>query len=156
MKILLILAILGSGLNAGLFFIFSNTVMEALRQIGTSKGMSAMQSINRVILNPIFFSVFFGTALLAIVLAVLCWQGNSDAVRWFTLKASLLYLLGCIGVTITRNVPLNEMLDKENSDSAEGERLWERYLTEWTRWNHVRTVACMGALVYYTLSLLNL
>jgi uncharacterized membrane protein len=30
-------------------------------------------------------------------------------------------------------------------DSTEGERLWADYLESWTAWNHVRTVASLGA-----------
>ena len=55
-------AALGTGLMAGFFFAFSDTVMGALRRLPQAAGISAMQSINVVVLNPLFFAVFFGTA----------------------------------------------------------------------------------------------
>jgi uncharacterized membrane protein len=64
------LAALGSGLMAGLFFAFSTSVMSALGRISPPAGISAMQSVNVTILNPVFFTVFFGTALLSVVLIV--------------------------------------------------------------------------------------
>jgi uncharacterized membrane protein len=61
-------AALGTGLMAGLFFAFSVSVMGALARIQPSEGIAAMQSINRVILNPVFFLAFFGTALVCLVI----------------------------------------------------------------------------------------
>ena len=59
------LAALGSGLMAGLFFIFSVFIMAALGRLPPASGIAAMQSINVIILNGMFLSVFMGTALLA-------------------------------------------------------------------------------------------
>ena len=72
-----ILAALGAGLIAGFFLAFSATVMGALRRIEARAGIAAMQSINVVVLNPVFLGTFFGTALLCLVLlvaAVLRWS----------------------------------------------------------------------------------
>jgi uncharacterized membrane protein len=142
---LTLLSALGSGLMAGLFFIFSVTIMDALGRLPPAHGVAAMQSINVVILNPIFFAVFFGTAALCMVLAVwsvVVWQ---DAGAAWLLTGSLLYVVGAIVVTILFNVPMNDALSAVDPASEEGARLWARYLTDWTRWNHVRTVACVGA-----------
>src|SRR5262245_43279533 len=46
------------GLMGGLFFVFSNAVMGALSRIQPAEGIAAMQSINRVILNPLFLAIF--------------------------------------------------------------------------------------------------
>jgi uncharacterized membrane protein len=142
---LMLLSALGSGLMAGLFFIFSVTIMDALGRLPPSQGIAAMQSINVVILNPIFFAVFFGTAALSVVLAVwsvVAWQDPGSA--WL-LAGSLLYVVGAILVTMVFNVPMNDALAAVDPASGEGARVWAGYLTDWTRWNHVRTVACVGA-----------
>jgi uncharacterized membrane protein len=105
-----------------------------------------MQSINVVILNPIFFAVFFGTAALCLALAVwsiVAWQDPGSA--WL-LAGSLLYVVGAIVVTMMFNVPMNDALAAVDPASGEGTRIWAGYLTDWTRWNHVRTVACVGAM----------
>ena len=62
-----VLAALGSGLVAGLFFGFSTAVMKALARLPPAQGMKAMQDINVVILNPVFLAVFMGTALISAV-----------------------------------------------------------------------------------------
>jgi len=58
---LTLLGALGAGLVAGIFFAFSAFVMTALGRLPAPKGIAAMQSINVAVLNPAFFSVFFGT-----------------------------------------------------------------------------------------------
>ena len=49
-------------------------------------------------------------------------------------------------VTMIFNVPLNNALAAVEPASTEAAPLWARYLTDWTKWNHVRmvssTVAC--------------
>lgn len=143
--IVTLLAALGSGIMAGLFFAFSTFVMQALGKRPAPVGIAAMQSINQTILNPIFFAVFFGTALLSLALAVLALLGWSEAGAGWRLAGALLYLIGSIAVTILFNVPLNNRLAAVAPDSMEGATLWSRYLRVWTAWNHVRTVACVGA-----------
>ena len=54
-------AALGAGLVAGIFFAFSTFVMGALGRLPQAAGISAMQSINVVVINPVFLSVFMGT-----------------------------------------------------------------------------------------------
>jgi len=143
--ILTLLAALGSGLMAGLFFAFSAFIMQALGRRPAPIGIAAMQAINETILNPIFFLVFFGTAVLSVVIAVWALLGWSEWASGWRLGGALLYLIGAIGITMRCNVPLNDRLAKAVADSAEGATLWSHYLKVWTRWNHVRTISCTAA-----------
>lgn len=59
-------AIIGSGLMAGLFFVFSVCVMQALSRLPPEQGIAAMNAINVVIQNPLFLIAFMGTALLGL------------------------------------------------------------------------------------------
>ena len=68
--ILTFLAALGSGPMAGFFLAFSATVMWALKRQPPAAGISAMQAINVVVLNPLFLGTFFGTAILSLVLDI--------------------------------------------------------------------------------------
>ena len=61
------------------------------------------------------------------------------------LAGGLLYVVGGFLVTIVFNVPMNNALAVVDPASAEGASYWTRYLTRWTAWNHVRTVACLAA-----------
>nr|WP_298727552.1 anthrone oxygenase family protein [uncultured Steroidobacter sp.] len=136
---LLILAAVGSGLNGGLFFVFSNTVMRAFDRLPAAGAVAAMNSINRAILNSLFFLAFFGTALLCV--ALLVGLLNSPLV----VAGALFYLIGAIGVTMVCNVPLNEKLEAVSPSADDLESQWHAYRGPWTRWNHVRTAACLLA-----------
>jgi uncharacterized membrane protein len=148
------LAALGSGLIAGVFFAFSAFVMTALGRLPPDGGIAAMQAINIAVINPWFFAAFFGTAALCLVLAVASLFRWGEAGAIFLLAGGLLYLVGTMLVTLRLNVPLNDALAAAERASAEAVSLWTRYLTEWTRWNHVRTVASLAAAASFILALI--
>ena len=152
---LIFIAAIGCGVVAGIFFAFSSFVMAALGRIPAAQGIASMQSINITAINPGFMLVLFGTALLCLALAVLALVSWSQPGSALVVAASLVYLLGCIGVTMIRNVPLNDLLAAAPRDAPETHALWSRYLREWTRWNHVRTVAPAASAVLFTLALLS-
>lgn len=144
---------IGSGLIAGMFYAFSTFVMRALGRIAPAEGIAAMQSINITVINPWFMAAFMGTAalsVLVVVLALLQWQ---SAPAIYLIAGAVLYLVGCFGVTIALNVPLNDALAAVEPASAEGASLWTKYLTEWTRWNSARTAGALAAMVSFMLAL---
>lgn len=147
--VLVLFSAIGSGLMAGLFFIFSNTAMKAFGILPPTHGIAAMQSINRVILNPIFFLGFIGTAVIcALDIVFIIWNwGHPGAI--YILLGALIYLLGCFLVTVVKNVPMNNSLDAADPDSEEAANLWNKYLVDWTAWNHVRTIACLLSTVFF-------
>lgn len=149
----IILAALGCGLIAGVFFAFSNFVIKALDRIPPVQGMSAMQSINVVVLNPLFLGIFLGTAAACLLLAIHSlarWQSPGSA--WM-LAGSALYLLGTFGVTLAFNVPRNNALASIDASKPEAVEAWRGYVSSWTRWNHVRTIAALAAAALLTLAL---
>ncbi|MEH1931868.1 anthrone oxygenase family protein [Nostoc sp.] len=112
-----------------------------------------MQSINITAINPLFMVALFGTAAACMFLAV------SSVLKWYQrgaaylLVGSLIYLIGTVLVTIVFNVPLNDALAIAKPDSTEGANLWAKYLTNWTIWNHVRTIAALAAAALLTIAL---
>jgi uncharacterized membrane protein len=150
--LLTLIAALGSGLMAGLFFAFSSFIMTALAKLPPEQGIAAMNSINVTILNATFGLAFFGTAVLCLglgVVSILRWAEPGSA--WL-LAGSLIFLVGTIGVTVVFNVPLNNALAAVTPTSPEGAALWTRYLAEWVPWNHVRTLADIAALIAFILA----
>jgi uncharacterized membrane protein len=151
--VLTFVAALGSGLIGGLFFAFSSFVMTALGRLPAPMGIAAMQSINVAVLNPVFFTAFFGTAALCVLTLIAALMRWSEPGSFYLLAGSLLYLIGTIVVTMACNVPLNTRLAAARPDSAEGASLWRHYLSAWTIWNHVRTVAAIAAAALFILAL---
>lgn len=143
---------LGSGLIAGVFFAFSTSVMKALGTLPPAQGVAAMQSINVVIINPWFLTPFFGTAATCafmVIASLLRWH---DPGAWYWLVGGVLYLVGTILVTMVFNVPRNDALAVAAPASPEAARLWTAYLSTWTAWNHVRTIAALAAAVLFTIA----
>jgi uncharacterized membrane protein len=146
-------AMLGSALVGGIFFAFSSFIMKALAQVPTAEGISAMQSINVVVINPSFLSVFFGTAVLSLVASGLALVGWAHPAGPFFVGGALFYLGGTVLVTMFGNVPLNNQLAAISHADHSTRAVWERYLNRWTMWNHVRTAAAMIAALLYALGL---
>lgn len=145
---ILFLASAGAGLNAGLFFIFSICIMRAFGTLPAAEGMAAMNAINVVIQNPLFFLVFMGTALLALIIAVLALLQGAPG-GYLATAGALVFLIGSIGVTIVINVPMNEALAAVDPTSPQAAALWDRYLGRWTNWNHVRSIASLAAMMLF-------
>ena len=144
---------IGAGLTAGIFLAFSCFIMAALGRIEPRSGIAAMQAINVAVINPLFMLVFMGTGVVAIGLAAGALAGWSGGQGMLLLAASGLYVVGCVGVTMALNVPLNNALAAVAADSDAGAELWARYLRDWTFWNHVRTLASLAASILFVVVL---
>jgi len=151
--VLKLFSALGCGLSAGVLFAFSSFVMSALGRLPPAQGIAAMQAINITVINPVFFTPFFGTGFICLYLGVRSLGRWNNPGAAYVLAACLLYLVGTILVTIVFNVPLNDALAGVQPESAEGARLWATYLSRWTTWNHVRTLAALAAAALFTLAL---
>ena len=143
---------LGSGLVAGFLFAFSVCVMWALGRLPAAQGVSAMQTINVVVINPLFLGAFLGTAAASALLLVLSLMDLESAGSALRVVGSLLYLAGTFVVTMLFNVPRNNALALVAPETAEAAALWRDYLSRWTAWNHVRMLAALGAAVAFTLA----
>jgi uncharacterized membrane protein len=155
-----LISVIGCALIAGVFFAFSTFVMNALSRLQPAEGIAAMQSINITAINPLFMTALFGTAATCLLLSVSTLSKLSQPDAVYLLGGSLFYLIGTVGVTIAFNVPLNnalalvEPLGTRIADpsSNEGAKLWAKYLTDWTFWNHIRTVAALIAAILFILA----
>ena len=147
-----LISVIGCALIAGVFFAFSTFVMNALSRLQPAQGIAAMQSINITAINPLFMTALFGTAATCLLLSVSTLSKLSQPDAVYLLGGSLLYLIGAVGVTIAFNVPLNNALAIADPTSTQGENLWAKYLTDWTFWNHVRTVAALIAATLFMLA----
>ncbi len=135
----------GCGVAGGVFFAFSSFVMDALRRLPHAEGITAMQAVNRQAVTPVFMATLFGTAALCAVLAVLALRHREAPASGWVLAGAVLYLVGAIGVTAVRNVPLNDALAALDPAAPASAGRWNAYLRDWTRWNHVRAVASAAA-----------
>jgi uncharacterized membrane protein len=133
------LAVLTTGLMAGLFAAFAYAVMPGLARGSDRSYVEAMQGINVAILNG-WFGICFGGALVFAVLAAVLHRG-SRALPWIVAGA-VLYLLVLV-VTMAANVPLNDRLEAAKLVDPTAARA--AFEDAWVRWNVVRTVLNLAA-----------
>src|SRR3712207_3417739 len=103
-------AAVGSGTAAGVFLAFSRLVMPALSGLPAAEGIAAMQSINKIAVRPVFMTVLFGTAAGCVPVLIAGVRSWGEAAGALGTAGSALFLLGAVGVTAVRNVPLNDAL----------------------------------------------
>jgi len=150
---LTLLAALGCGLIAGVFFAFSSFVMKALARLPTSAGIAAMQSINIVVLRSLFMAAFLGTAAVCVIASIYSLFRLQEPGIVYMLVGSALYLVGSFLVTIVFNVPRNEALAKLAPTDPNSANFWSGYVASWTAWNHVRTIAALAAAASFSIAL---
>jgi uncharacterized membrane protein len=144
---------IGCGLIAGLYFAFSTFIMTALGRIGQAAGMAAMNAINATIVQSLFMPFFLGTTVTSAALAVIALFRWGDPGAMAMVAGGVLYVLGMFIVTMIFNVPLNNALAAAEPASSEAASLWARYLTDWTMWNHVRTVSSAVACALFIVAI---
>lgn len=142
-------AAFGAALVGGVFFGFSSFIMAGLGRLSPEQGVAAMNSINVTVINPGFMTALFGTGLLCLIVGALSLGSLGTLDGKLILAAALLYLVGCDGVTMALNVPLNNALAAMTPGTPEAAALWTRYLGEWTLWNSVRTAASFGSAILF-------
>ena len=150
---LLWFTVVSVGIMAGVYFTFSVFVMRSLDAMDPPAGMLAMQSINRVIVRTLFLPIFFGSSLASAALVIFAIASPDLAGAEFALWGGAIYFLGMFLVTIVGNVPLNNRLEATDASGTDGSRMWQEYLSKWTMWNHVRTIACTASMVLLILAI---
>jgi uncharacterized membrane protein len=128
------------GIMAGVYFTFSVFVMQALATLEPLAGAEAMNAINREIVKTLFLPIFFGSTVLFLVLVGKLLLAGVSTSTYLTLAAALLYIGGMFIVTVVGNVPMNNQLAALAQHPTELADYWPRYVIQWTRLNHVRTI----------------
>jgi uncharacterized membrane protein len=150
---LLWVSAIGCGLLAGLYFAFSAFIMPALGRIDQAAGIAAMNAINVDIVRSLFMPLFLGTTLTSALLAVLTCLRWGEPGGIAIIAGGVLYVAGMFVVTMVFNVPLNDSLAAVAPSGGEAAQVWAHYLTDWTFWNHVRTVASTAAAVLFIIAI---
>lgn len=148
-----VLAIVGAGLNGGIYFTFSTFTMAALRRLPAGQAAAAMQAVNVEAVRPAFMGVFFGTAVLGLALYGLALADFEGARSVLMISGASLYIASIV-ITVLFNVPLNDRLAAEDPTTPAGASTWDEYQRRWTRGNHLRVAVCVASMVVLVASLL--
>lgn len=139
-----------SGLIAGLLFSYQISVNNGLRALSDSEYVKAMQSINVVIVNPVFVICFIGLVFLFPISSYFLFKEGTTQLFYLMLGACLVYLTGVICVTFFGNIPLNNQLagfDIVNALPDEVAAMRKAFENKWNQFHLIRTVAAIVAFV---------
>ena len=153
--ILLLGAVVLTGLSAGFFVAWSVSVIPGTKKVMDLTYLETMQSINRAILNPAFFMIFFGSLAFLSIASIYEFHSN----KWvfgFMVAASVTYLLGTIGVTGLGNVPLNDQLEVLKIPEASAQKISEFREYYEDNWNILHLIRTVFAVISFILAVLAL
>ncbi len=144
----LILATLTTGLTAGVFVDWSNTIMPGLSEVDDRTFVATFRALDAAITNPLFLGVEFTGALVFTGLSAVFHRhaDHRKVLRW--VGAALVGTLVVWGVTFGVNEPLNEKLRSTGTLQSDADFATARALLDeakWTAWNTVRAVASTAA-----------
>lgn len=147
---LLAVGLVASGLTSGLLYGWSVSVIPGLRRTTDVAYIGTMQHINRAIINPAFVIPYMGVPLVLAAAAFAQFRAGDHRRGWYLTAATASYLVAVLGVTLGRNVPLNDALDSFPLGQSDDEAIETRrttYERPWNRWHYVRTVGSIGSFV---------
>jgi uncharacterized membrane protein len=141
----LLAATVTMGLMAGMFGLYSHTIMPGLGMTDDRTFVGAFQAIDRAIINPWFMAGGFLGALVFTVAAAIAQLGQ-DALGW--VAAALVLYLVVFAITIAVNVPRNDAIKAAGAPDQIADLAAVRAgfdEARWRSWNLVRTVATTTA-----------
>nr|WP_315394272.1 anthrone oxygenase family protein [uncultured Sphingobacterium sp.] len=132
-----------SGLMSGFFFAYTFSVNLGLAKLNNKEYLTTMQSINKEVLNPIFYISFFGTLFSLVISSIIYFDIHSP--KFFLIFISCIsYIIGVFGITAIRNVPLNnqiELFDISKASEESVQKMRATFEKPWLFWNNIRTLA---------------
>ena len=149
--IILALAILLTGLMAGIFFTWSNAVKPGIGKLSDIEYLTALQSMNRVILNNAFKIIFLGAIIAVALVPVFYFNLYPKNIFWLFVFTLVIYWIGVFGVTVLGNIPLNEILDKTNLESITSEEIKTLRKSIEVKWNNFNLIRCISSGITFIL-----
>ena len=149
--IILALAILLTGLMAGIFFTWSNAVKPGIGKLSDIEYLTALQSMNRVILNNAFKIIFLGAIIAVALVPVFYFNLYPKNIFWLFVFTLIIYWIGVFGVTVSGNIPLNEILDKTNLESITSEEIKTLRKSIEVKWNNFNLIRCISSGITFIL-----
>ena len=144
----LILATVTTGLTAGVFVDWSNTIMPGLNDVDDRTFVETFRALDAAITNPLFLGVEFTGALVLTGLAAVLHRHADQRKVLMWVGAALVGTLVVWGVTFGVNEPLNEKLRSAGTLQSDADFAAARALLDeakWSAWNTVRAVASTAA-----------
>jgi uncharacterized membrane protein len=142
-RVVLVAAVIASGLQAGTYYGFSVGVMPALAAGNDLTYLAAMRQINTAIVNSWFLLTFLGAPLLAALAAVLTFTPRRVLASTTT---GFAFALATFVITVSVNAPLTDALVALGTSDPAAAR--EGFEQGWSAWNTGRALTSTLAVVW--------
>ncbi len=143
----LVLATLTTGLTAGVFVDWANTIMPGLSEVDDRAFVPSFKALDAAITNPLFLGVEFTGALVLTGVAAALHRRPEHRPVLVWVGAALVGTVAVWAITFGVNEPLNEKLRtaplQSDADFTAARALLDE--ARWTAWNTVRAVASTAA-----------
>lgn len=150
---LTIVAAVGAGISAGVYFAFATFVMPGLRRVSHSQAISAMNGINKSApASPLLMLALFGTGIVCVLLMISGSRNLDDPKAVWVIAGAALYIVSVL-ITVMYHVPHNDRLLKVDPNGAGAGSTWSHFYSSWMAWNTVRTLTAAGGTVGLVLAL---
>ncbi|UYM03475.1 anthrone oxygenase family protein [Solicola gregarius] len=141
--VILFVATITTGLLAGIFVDWSNTIMPGLGDVDDRTFVATFRALDEAITNPLFLSALMGAPLLIALSIALHFRADQRPVLIWVGVAMIAYLV-MLAVTFGANVPVNEDLKaaghlQSSADFAAARAQFDE--TTWSAWNAVRAIS---------------
>jgi len=151
----LVAATVTMGLMAGVFGLYTHTIMPGLRRTDDRTFVAAFQSIDKAIINPWFLASYLGALVFTGLAAALHLSSDAGSALPWIAAAFVLYLTAFV-ITFAVNVPLNDSIKAAGHPDRIGDLAAVRMRfneARWAAWNLVRTFMSTAAFVCLTWAL---
>jgi uncharacterized membrane protein len=135
------------GLLAGVFALYSHTIMPGLHGTDDRTFVAAFQAIDRAIINPLFIGGTFLAALVLTIAAAITNRGYPSN-RWVLAAGAAVIV--AVAITGIVHLPLNDAIKGAGDATRLADVAAVRarfHEVRWAVWNAVRTLVSVAALV---------
>jgi uncharacterized membrane protein len=149
-QLLYFISIVLTGLLAGLFYGWQCSVMNGLAMLPNKEYLMAFQSMNKAILNPVFFLSFMGSLIALAITTFVFYKGGNSQVLPYLVASFIIYGIGVFGITVACNIPLNESVAAFDISAATEDQIKSMRLSfenPWNKWHLIRTIASIAAFI---------
>ncbi|MGW0552702.1 anthrone oxygenase family protein [Streptomyces sp. NPDC002926] len=147
--LLLALAVISTGLYAGMMLIFRTGIMPALARLTDDQFVTVMGRINEAVPRAVFLLVFLAIVVFPAAALAVPVDGRTDTQRWLIIAGLVCAVLNHL-ITIGGNIPLNNALASAESASPAVPAGQARATFE-SRWNLFHLIRTLFTLASFAL-----
>ncbi|GGJ89148.1 membrane protein [Streptomyces camponoticapitis] len=140
-SVLLALAVVFTGLYAGMMLIFLTGIMPAMARLTDGQFVTAMRRLNEEVPRGLFLLVFLAEVAFPVAALAVPVDDRSDTHLWLLVAGLICVVLNHL-VTVAGNIPLNNALasSEASPETHPDTAVRAAFESRWNRFHAVRTV----------------